>query len=350
MLAEEFGKAVRLMNDDPSDDDETYLRNARNEFTYISPNEIPSDGPREELTSEPHSFCRIFTGAFYDCINALYDRFVEELPPLPAPKPEVPGQEPVSQNQQLQPPNQQESQPIPDRMRALKKARDVMGPLLVKGVEIGPSSSATFREVALYMLKADEIINDGEHKEDLKKVFLDRKIITPEDIAELERNSLPEIKLDEPMKTKEDAMNLLKSNADKLGINAGDYSDVRVSTNRRGETTIEFDSVKEVPLTQYGIHKVAGLDDIYVDVNGGLTLAFDKNGKLVSKSIDEITPEKIQETITGIRNAREEGLVRRTPIYKGDNLFKSRGIPYKAEVYQEPSGKMKVRQIPIIVD
>ncbi|MCD4783555.1 MAG: hypothetical protein K8T10_06965 [Candidatus Eremiobacteraeota bacterium] len=343
MLAEEFGKAIRLMNDDPSDDDKTYLRNARNEFKYIPPSDLPSEGPREELTSESHSFSRIFSGAFYDCINTLYDRFAEELPPLHPPEEEAPDQETT-------PPQNQEPQPIPDRMGALKKARDIMGPLLLKGVELAPSSSATFKNIALSMLKADEMINEGVHKQDLEKVFLDRKIITPEDIVEPETDSLSEIKLNEPLKTKQSALNFLKSNADKLGVNASDYSDARVSTNRRGETTIEFDSVKEVPLSQHGIHKVAGLDNLYADVHGGMTLAFDSEGKLVSKSVDEITREKIDATVTGIRNAKENGLVRRSPIYKGDNLFKSVGTPYKAEVYQEPSGKMKVRQIPIIMN
>ncbi|MCE1245062.1 MAG: hypothetical protein LWY06_00290 [Firmicutes bacterium] len=333
MLAEEFGKAIKLENTDPNDDNKTWLRNARNEFKYVPPDQLPDHGPRDELTAEVHSFSRVFSGAFYDCVNSLYDRFVSELPPLP--QPETP------EGQQPQPPQ-------PDRIGALTKARDVIGPLLDKGTELAPTSGATYKEIALGMLKADEMNNNGAYKNELTKVFLDRNILTSDDITQT--RALADVKLETPVAGKDAALEFLKANAEKMGVDASAYTDANVITNNRGETIIEFESSREVPLSQHGIYQVAGASDLYTDVYGGLTVAFDKSGKLVSQSEDPITPEKIKSAVDHINNARNEELIRMTPLYKGTNLFKSKNVPYVGEVYQEPSGKMKIRRIPIAVD
>lgn len=332
MLAEEFGKAIQLMNDDPSDDHMTYLRNARNEFKYVPMNQLPSSGPREELTNQVHSFSRIFSGAFYDCLNKIYDKYVDELPQIPVPAAE-------------------EGLEQPDRIGALRMARDVTGHLFAKAVELSPSTSATFKGIALNMLKADQMINDGKYSDLLADVFVNRNIIKPEDISansSLTAQGEP-IVLDRPLESSREALNYLESIEDKIGVKASDFSDAKIIKNNRGETTIEFESVKEVCLSSQGIYKVAGVKDLYMDVFGGMTLGFDSSGKLVSIQTDEITPEKVQEASSFVKETEKEGLVRRSPFYKASNLFKSKNVPYKAEVYQDPSGKMKVQRIPIIV-
>jgi len=362
MLAEEFGKAIRLMNDDPSDDDKTYLRNSRNEFKWVPIDSLPSSGPREELTGEPHSFARIFSGAFYDSFKNLYDRFVEELPPLPPPPPPEPdpgqGQEPVQQPGREQeapvPPNQGQEPPppIPDYVGAMRAARNVLGPIFIKGVELAPSSGASFKQIALGMLEADKIINEGNFKEQLSEAFINKNILLPEDIPE-EEPEQPEMKgisMDSRIKSGKEAMEFLKKNAKKLGVKHSEYGDARIIFNKRGETTIEYHSLREIPLSSHGIYKVEGVRDLHVDIHGGMTLGFDKDGKLVSKSVDRITTGKIKNAVDSINKANKSGLIRRTPIFKGDNLFKSKNVPYKAEIYQEPSGKFKIRQVPIIVD
>lgn len=327
-LGEEFGKAIHLMNQDTSDDNRTYLRNSRNEFKWVPMNELPEHGDREELTSEAHSFSRVFSGAFYDCIHSLYDKFTEELPPLAS----------------------QQGESVPDRVGALKAARDTMGPILLKGVELAPSSGITFRQAAIGMLKADLMINEGKNKDLLAKVFIDRNIIKPEEVPQ-DDPSMAGIRMEKPVSGKEEAMEFLKTNADKLGVNASDYGDVKVKTNKRGETTLEFESTREVPLSSHGIHKVAGVDNLWVDIHGGMTLGFDKNGNMVSKNVDEIDRDKVQKAVSFINCAEGEGLVRHSPFYKASNLFKSHNVPYKAEVYHDPStGRIKVQQIPIVVD
>lgn len=334
MLAEEFGAAIRLMNDDPSDDHKTYLRNAINDFTYKPPEDLPSSGPREELTSEPHSFSRVFSGAFYDCFNKIYQKNLKQLPPLPP----DPGEENPDQP------------PKPDVVGALEKTRDTLGPIFGKAIDLMPESSASFKTAALAMLKADQLLNEGANAKELTETFLDRKIITPEDIEEDRgrMKSLSGIKIDQ-LPTKKEAMKLLAVNQKKLGVDPDRFESVRIVTDKMGNTFIQYLAKKEVPLKSHGIYKAAGVKDLYTDVYGGMTLGFDSEGKLISMFDDPVNDKKVNQTITGIKQAKKEGLIRRQPLYKSDNLFKSKDIPYQAEIFQEPSGKFKVRRIPIVM-
>jgi hypothetical protein len=65
-LAEQLGDAIRLQAPDAVDPD--CLRNAANSFVYQDPQSLPSNAPASSISSEPHSFSRVFTGAF---LNAL---------------------------------------------------------------------------------------------------------------------------------------------------------------------------------------------------------------------------------------------------------------------------------------
>jgi hypothetical protein len=65
-LAEQLGWAIRQVSPDAVDAD--CLRNAVNSFFYHSPEELPSRGPAAALSSEPHSFSRVFTGAFFEAL------------------------------------------------------------------------------------------------------------------------------------------------------------------------------------------------------------------------------------------------------------------------------------------
>ena len=48
------------------------MRNAVNNFTYVSPEKLPRNGMDNQLSSEPHSFSRVFLGAWYDCLVGIY--------------------------------------------------------------------------------------------------------------------------------------------------------------------------------------------------------------------------------------------------------------------------------------
>jgi hypothetical protein len=68
-LAEQLGWAIRQLS--PSSVDADCLRNAANEFFYKDPTGLPPSGPANQLSSEPHSFSRVFTGAFLESIAGI---------------------------------------------------------------------------------------------------------------------------------------------------------------------------------------------------------------------------------------------------------------------------------------
>ncbi|MDJ1470866.1 hypothetical protein [Xanthocytophaga flava] len=69
-MAEQLGWAIR--QDFPTAVDADCLRNAVNSFFYRDPNTIPSSGPANTLSSEPHSFSRVFTGAFFEGLAGMF--------------------------------------------------------------------------------------------------------------------------------------------------------------------------------------------------------------------------------------------------------------------------------------
>jgi hypothetical protein len=68
-LAEQLGTAIRAQQPDAVDKD--CLRNAVNSFLYQDPNVLPQSAPASQLSSEAHSFSRVFTGAFYEALGGL---------------------------------------------------------------------------------------------------------------------------------------------------------------------------------------------------------------------------------------------------------------------------------------
>jgi len=68
-LAEQLGTAIRAQAPDAVDSD--CLRNAVNSFTYHDPLSLPTSAPSSQLSSEPHSFSRVFTGAFLESLAGM---------------------------------------------------------------------------------------------------------------------------------------------------------------------------------------------------------------------------------------------------------------------------------------
>lgn len=69
-LAEQLGAAIRFQHPDSVDADS--LRNAANSFFYRDPQTLPPSGPASQLSSEPHSFSRVFSGAFLDALAGMF--------------------------------------------------------------------------------------------------------------------------------------------------------------------------------------------------------------------------------------------------------------------------------------
>lgn len=70
-LAEALGRAIHDNYGSGAVSDPTRLRDANNRFRYASPEKLPPRGDDDTLASEPHSFSRVFTGAFYHLLVEL---------------------------------------------------------------------------------------------------------------------------------------------------------------------------------------------------------------------------------------------------------------------------------------
>jgi hypothetical protein len=69
-LAEQLGAAIRFQHPDSVDSDS--LRNAANSFFYRDPQTLPPVAPASQLSSEPHSFSRVFSGGFLDALAGMF--------------------------------------------------------------------------------------------------------------------------------------------------------------------------------------------------------------------------------------------------------------------------------------
>jgi hypothetical protein len=65
-IGEQFGTAVHALY--PRDADPNCLRNASSFFSYCDPSSLPSSALTTSLSSNPHSFSRVFTGALFEAL------------------------------------------------------------------------------------------------------------------------------------------------------------------------------------------------------------------------------------------------------------------------------------------
>ncbi len=297
-LAEEFGKAVKLSNTDPKDDNNAWLRNALNPFTYVPPESLGDGrGDDDTLGGQIHSFSRLFSGAFYDCIEAAYNQGLESsLPPAVA----------------------------------LKSAETTLGPLFARAVDRLPANRGRFKDVALGLIAADKEKNGGKLGDAMKKVFLDRKILKSSDIqAEEERRTqLPSLTVDHNFTSPEAVNHYVSARREQLGLPLDvDLQTVAMSVNEQGEQVLNLLYSREVPVTG-----VPGLEGLTTDVTGGVTLAFDERGKLSEFRHQPIDDESIRDEMEGIAF-----LQRKAQILQGDRsqpmiFTRSDGKPYQAVV------------------
>ena len=140
-LAEEMGKALSDLTGDRS-----YLlslRDAVNNFEYTNPTLLPEDAPNSQLSSECHSFSRVWTGAWYEIMVGI---FMQNLSTMPS-------------------------------LQALKSARDTAARYVLYGCQFA-DTILFYNSCANQMMHYDLTKNGGKYQSVLKSVFLKRKIIS----------------------------------------------------------------------------------------------------------------------------------------------------------------------------
>lgn len=134
-VAEQMGDAIRAVRPDAVEPD--CMRNAVNSFFYRDPALLPPKAPASALSSAPHSFGRIFTGAFFEAFAGM----------LAVHSPS----------------------PTPDDVRAV--ALDA-GRILIEGVRNAPVVPNYFSQVSAHMIAADEVGFGRKYREALTAGFL----------------------------------------------------------------------------------------------------------------------------------------------------------------------------------
>jgi hypothetical protein len=146
-LAEQLGWAIRQISPNAVDPD--CLRNAANQFFYRDPVGLPPSAPAAELSSEPHSFSRVFTGAALRALDGIF-----------------------------------QCQPTRDA-NALHQASIDIGRLLVAAVSAAPVVPAYYAQVAAHMLTADQQLFSGRYGRALRAAFVRHGILSPSAAAGL---------------------------------------------------------------------------------------------------------------------------------------------------------------------
>jgi hypothetical protein len=143
-LAAQFGKTVHQLNLHSAPPD--CLRNAVNSFFYREPMHLPPMAPHTALSSEPHSFSRVFTGGFFEGVAGML-------------KAHAPSKPKASDVQQV--------------------ATDAAA-LLGKAVRAAALSAAFYSEVAAQVIWADGPLFNGKYEDVLRSAFVRRGILSLE--------------------------------------------------------------------------------------------------------------------------------------------------------------------------
>jgi hypothetical protein len=154
-LAEQLGWAIRQLA--PTAVDPDCLRNAANRFFYRPPVQLPPQAPASQLSSEVHSFSRIFTGAFLDALAGML---------------KVLG---------------------PANDANLLAASGALGQLLVDGIHTAPITPTYFSQVASGMIQADQARNQGRYRTALSNAFVQHGILSLTSVAALAHAPVPHL-------------------------------------------------------------------------------------------------------------------------------------------------------------
>jgi hypothetical protein len=139
-LAEQLGWAIRQGHPDVVDRD--CLRNASNSFFYADPTLLPPSSPASQLSSEPHNFSRVFSGAFLQVLAGMFA-----------------------------------AQPTQDQA-SLKAASIDAGRILISGIQASPVVPSYYSQVAAHMLDVDLAQFGGRYRDALKSGFVRQGVLS----------------------------------------------------------------------------------------------------------------------------------------------------------------------------
>ncbi|MET0516901.1 MAG: hypothetical protein ABW047_16425 [Nitrospiraceae bacterium] len=116
-------------------------RRALNTLQWEFPVNLPAMGSPAELTSEPHSFSRVFTGCFYDTVCNLFDADSSHGAP------------------------------------GLRRAAHTAGTLLIAAAKTAPEDMRFFQAVGRAMILTDTDLHGGAHHQAIRDAFAGHNVL-----------------------------------------------------------------------------------------------------------------------------------------------------------------------------
>jgi hypothetical protein len=268
-LAEEFGTAFNKEDDNPNNDDHPYYRTALNEFKYQDPKTLPSDSypptqPEEVLTSEAHSFSRIWSGTFYSMLGALYNQCAGSAP---------------------------------SQLEALRQARDVLGTVWGHSLDYLPAANLKFRNVASGVLREAAILDGGKYFDSLAAVMLDRNLLTQQQIDECHQGPKADVRLSAFPQTRAGAQDMLAQ----LGRGEEGWKADLALPGADGRRVYTFRAPQRIELD------LGSRGPAIMHADAGLTLVFDAQGKLISETHTPLQADDRTDLQRGARALADSG-------------------------------------------
>ncbi len=254
LLAEDFGQALG----------KPALRDSVNNFKYSNPAFLPYVDRETGFGQEVHAYAKLFSGAVYDTFNAVQGLIASSSPDI-APR------------------------------MATTIARDSVGKLVMRGIEFSPLGGPTFKDMALSMIKADGIDNDGQFRPVLEAVFKQRNIINDADLADLDKTKedLPKWTFSKDLTKAKSAESWINKRRERIGIDKDTPLTFSKSfTTEKGETIVQFETHGDTPLDDPSFGRYHGG---MVREYGGVQLVFGENGKLIDAHYDEVSQKELTE-------------------------------------------------------
>lgn len=124
-----------------------YTRNAIHNLVWQDPVSLPDSAPADQLSSEHHSFSRVFTGAFYDLLTGICQQKQGE------------GQDP--------------------RAALASTAREGVA-MLARMLAASPEGDFTFKDMAAALLQSEREHHQGRYSAQILQAFRARKILPEE--------------------------------------------------------------------------------------------------------------------------------------------------------------------------
>lgn len=309
-----------LINNEHFQGHTIYLRNAFNMLVDTPFDDLlyDAENPETQLARQEHNYSRLFTGAVYDILVGVYERFKE--------------------NNQMP-------------FVALYHARDIVGHMLMMAIEAGPIGELNFADMAKAFIAADEMLYNGRYNPILRYVFDKRAILTKVD-ADSHRDSLrtlPDIRLPDTINNALSAAIFLEEEVlPGLNIKANE-SLIPLSTyrNAKGFAFVTYFNSRTILLKGEQFKSYNG---IAVDAFGGLTLVFDKYNRLKSVFYRPVTDTDVEQIEVVIIELIEHDKIV-DDFYPPDASFRDTpdGLVIAGVPLDKPEGN-KLVKYPVIFD